>query len=349
MSPAETADADRSTPYAGLTPHAVLDALDAFGLRGDGRILQLNSYENRVFQVHLEDGRVVVAKFYRDQRWSDAQILEEHAFALELTDAEVPVAAPLSLQAETPLATVIGPPPTLGRIGPWRLGVTPRCAGRAPELEDGDTLAWIGRFLARIHLVGQRQPFATRPSIDGSQAARSACHWLLHQAHLPPGVDRQWQAVTDAALDRVDALFASSRGWQSLRLHGDCHVGNVLWRQEGEQPGPHFVDLDDACNGPAVQDLWMLIGGDRAERSLQLSELLEGYEQLRPFDRRELSLIEALRTLRLIRHSAWIAQRWSDPAFPIAFPAFESPAYWSQQITLLQEQLAAMDEPPLSV
>jgi Ser/Thr protein kinase RdoA (MazF antagonist) len=338
---------DGATPYAGLTPHAVLDALDALGLRGDGRILQLNSYENRVFQVHLEDGPVVVAKFYRAERWSDAQILEEHAFALELVEAEVPVVAPLALTACDASAEVLGLPATLGKVGPWRVGVAPRCAGRAPELEDGDTLQWIGRFLARIHLIGQRRPFETRLSISGTAAARASCAWLSLHSTLPSGTG--WEAAVAAALDRVDAVFAATPGWQALRLHGDCHVGNVLWRSAGDGIGPHFVDLDDACNGPAIQDLWMLIGGDRAERGLQLSELLAGYEQLREFDRRELALIEALRTLRLVQHSAWIAKRWADPAFPIAFPSFESPSYWSQQATLMREQLEAMEEPPLSV
>ncbi|MEO8297989.1 MAG: serine/threonine protein kinase [Burkholderiales bacterium] len=345
--PGQTFDAQR--PYAGLTPHAVLDALDAVGLRGDGRILQLNSYENRVFQVNLEDGAVVVTKFYRAGRWSDAQILEEHGFALELADAEVPVAPPLTLQVADSSAEVLGTPATLAHVGPWRLAVAARCAGRAPELEDPEVLRWIGRFLARIHLVGQRRPFQTRTRIDCTQAARAARTWLTGCELLPLGAITGWAAAADAALDRVDALFATVPNVQPLRLHGDCHAGNLLWRQEGEHGGPHFVDLDDACMGPAVQDLWMLIGGDRRECTTQLSELLDGYEQLREFDRRELGLIEALRTLRLIQHSAWIARRWADPAFPIAFPAFDSPSYWDQQATVLREQLVAMDEPPLVV
>ena len=332
------------TPYAGLTPHAVLDALDAVGLRGDGRILQLNSYENRVFQVTLEDGRYVVAKFYRAARWSNEQILEEHAFAHELVAAEIPVVAPLSLRSEDDSAQVLGEHATLALQAGWRFAVSPRCAGRAPELEDPDILQWIGRFLARIHLVGQQRPFQHRVRIEGAGNARAAATWLVEQDLMPPGTEAGWLRIAEQALDRVDALFDAATGWQSLRLHGDCHVGNLLWRD-----GPHFVDLDDACSGPAVQDLWMLIGGDRQERTAQLSEMLDGYEQLRGFDRRELPLIEALRTLRIIQHSAWIARRWRDPAFPIAFPSFESPAYWSQQTTLLAEQLSLMDEPVLGV
>jgi len=333
------------TPYAGLTPHAVLDALDAVGLRGDGRILQLNSYENRVFQVTLEDGRYVVAKFYRAGRWSNEQILEEHSFAHELLAAEIPVVAPLSLRVEAEHTQVLGEHATLALQDGWRFAVCPRCAGRAPELEDPDTLQWIGRFLARIHSVGQQRPFQHRVAITGTAGARAAAAWLVEQDLMPPGTQAGWHRMVLQALDCADTLFEAAAGWQPLRLHGDCHPGNLLWREDG----PHFVDLDDACNGPAMQDLWMLIGGDRAERTAQLSELLDGYEQLRDFDRRELPLMEAMRTLRIIQHSAWIARRWRDPAFPIAFPSFESPAYWSQQTTLLTEQLSAMEEPALRV
>lgn len=333
------------TPYAGLTPHAVLDALDSVGLRGDGRILQLNSYENRVFQVTLEDGRFVVAKFYRAARWDDAQILEEHDFAHELADAEVPVVAPLPLNVAAGLAsTVVGKHHTLAHHDGWRFAVSPRCAGRPPELEDPDTLQWIGRFLARIHQVGQRHAFTSRPRIDGTASARAAVQWLLEQSVLPPDSATGWHRMALRALDRADERFEEAAGWRPIRLHGDCHVGNLLWRD-----GPHFVDLDDCVNGPAVQDLWMLLGGDRQEQTQQLAALLDGYEQLRDFDRRELRLVEALRTLRIVQHSAWIARRWQDPAFPIAFPSFESPAYWSQQTTLLAEQLDAMDAPSLMV
>ncbi|MEX8500117.1 serine/threonine protein kinase [Leptothrix ochracea] len=322
------------TPYAGLTPHAVLDALDAVGLRGDGRILQLNSYENRVFQVHLEDDGPVVVKFYRDGRWSDAQILEEHAFALELAAAEVPAVAPMVL----PLPE----PSTLAHVGPWRLAVSPRCGGRQPELEDPSTLSWIGRFLARLHQVGQQSAFTQRIRLEGSQAARAAVQWLHKSNMLPPGSDA-WHAMALQALERVDAAFERHGRVNLLRLHGDCHPGNLLWSPSG----PHFVDLDDAVMGPAVQDLWMLLGGTRQEMQSQLGALLDGYESLRDFDRRELALIEPLRTLRILGHSAWIARRWQDPAFPIAFPAFESPSYWGQQLTLLREQIDAMAEPPL--
>lgn len=342
------------TPYAGLTPHAVLDALDAAGLRGDGRILQLNSYENRVFQIHLEESldpeapqpAVVVAKFYRAGRWSDAQILEEHTFARELADAEVPAVAPLVLESPADVPErpeLLGTPPTLARLGAWRYAVSPRCGGRSPELEDPQTLAWIGRFLARLHVVGARQPFAHRLSLQDSRRTRAHVEWLLQSDLLPPEAQAGWHGACQRALDAVDVRLQRHGALVLQRIHGDCHVGNLLWTRDG----PHFVDLDDAINGPAVQDLWMLLGGERHEMQAQLGALLDGYETIREFDRRELALIEPLRTLRLIDHSAWIARRWHDPAFPLAFPAFESPAYWSQQTTLLHEQIAAMQDEPL--
>ncbi|HMW24323.1 MAG TPA: serine/threonine protein kinase [Burkholderiaceae bacterium] len=343
FSPPPPAASSASRPYDGLTPHEVLDALDATGLRGDGRILQLNSYENRVFQVHLEDGRIVVAKFYRAGRWSDAQILEEHAFARELAEAEVPAVAPLALEALTDDVVLVGKPPTLARRSPWRYAASPRCGGRSPEVEQPEVLEWIGRFLARLHEVGARRPFEHRLRIDGSGQARAALQWLLAHDVLPPAALGGWRRAAEAALDAVDAAFARLSDLPLLRLHGDCHIGNLLWTPEG----PHFVDLDDAVTGPAVQDLWMLLGGDRQEMQAQLGALLDGYETMRDFDRRELALIEPLRTLRLIQHSAWIARRWDDPAFPIAFPSFESPAYWDQQATQLREQLDAMEGPAL--
>jgi len=342
--------ADTETPYAGLDPEVVLDALDAVGLRGDGRLIQLNSYENRVFQVFLEDGRAVVAKFYRPARWSDAQILEEHGFATELAAQEIPVAAPWllaidreSLRADR--AEVIGP--TLVRFesndGPHRFTVAARLAGRAPETEDPAVLEWIGRFVARIHAVGATGKFAVRQTFDVATFGLAARDWLIAHDIVPPDAKSAWHAVVNQALDRVQAAFDTASSTRALRLHGDCHLGNILWSGDG----PHFVDLDDAVTGPAVQDLWMLLSGTRAEKQRQLGAILDGYEQFMDFDRRELILIEALRTLRMLHHSAWIARRWKDPAFPIAFPWFESPAYWAEQTTRLREQLEAMAEPAL--
>ena len=350
MSPSPQAENPSNTPYAGLSPDTVLDALDAVGLRGDGRLIQLNSYENRVFQVFLEDGRVVVTKFYRPGRWSDAQILEEHAYANELAMREIPVASvwPLEVDALTRHSdhvALIGP--TLARFdtahGAYRFSVSARLAGRAPELEDANTLEWIGRFIGRMHAVGALQPFAFRDTLDPQTFGTSDRDWLLDQGMIPPDAEPGWRQVSKDALAAVVEAFAHHGAPRTLRLHGDCHLGNVLWTTDG----PHFVDLDDAVNGPATQDLWMLLSGDRAAMTRQLAAVLDGYEQFMDFDWRELRLVEPLRTLRILRHSAWIARRWNDPAFPVAFPWFESPSYWAEQTGRLRDQLDAMAEPPL--
>ncbi len=319
-------------PYAGLTPDAILDALATVGFEGDGRLLAMNSYENRVYQVWLDDGRVVVAKFYRPGRWSDEQILEEHAFALELAAEEVPVVPPLEVDG----ATLFG-------SGGHRFAVFPRRGGRTPEFDDPSVLEWVGRFVGRIHMVGARRPFAARPSIEVERLGREPVAFLLAADLVPAALRPAWQAAVDQALEAVVAAFDRVGATRSLRLHGDCHVGNVLWTDDG----PHFVDLDDACNGPAVQDLWMLLSGDRAAMTRQFDDVLTGYEDFVEFDRRELGLIEPLRTLRLIHYSAWIARRWEDPAFPAAFPWFGTERYWQDRILELREQIAAMSEPPL--
>jgi Ser/Thr protein kinase RdoA (MazF antagonist) len=344
--------ADRARPYAGLSPARVLDALDAVGLRGDGRLLQLNSYENRVFQAFLEDGRVVVAKFYRPARWTDEQILEEHAFAAALADGEVPIAAPwaLALDDRTPHAAGVAlVAATLARLEiegqVHRYAVTGRVPGRAPEIEDLDTLEWIGRYVGRIHAIGARGRFAHRPTLDVDTFGEAPRTWLLESGLVPPDALPAWREVTARALERVRAHFDAAGDVRVLRLHGDCHLGNVLWTATG----PHFVDLDDAVNGPAMQDLWMLLSGDRGSRTRQLDAVLAGYRAFADLDARELPLVEALRTLRIVHHSAWLARRWDDPAFPVAFPWFASPAYWADQTTRLREQLEAMDEPPLAV
>jgi Ser/Thr protein kinase RdoA (MazF antagonist) len=330
---------DRSssdTPYAGLTPEAVLDALDTVGLRGDGRLIQLNSYENRVFQVFLEDGRVVVAKFYRPGRWTDAQILEEHGFARELEEAEIPVVAPWDLGGTTlPSFEVEG--------RPYRFSITKRQSGRAPELEDPATLEWIGRFIGRIHSVGARRPFEHRLTLDVATYGEGPRDWLLASGLIAVENESAWQRVVDELLAEVKHRFDDAGSWRPLRLHGDCHVGNVLWTEAG----PHFVDLDDALTGPPVQDLWMLLSGDRQAMQAQLSALLSGYEDFMAFDWRQLRLVEALRSLRMVHYCAWIARRWQDPAFPVAFPWFGGRSYWSEQIIRLREQLEALREPPL--
>ncbi|MDQ2780758.1 MAG: serine/threonine protein kinase [Pseudomonadota bacterium] len=330
--------------YATLDPQQVLDALDAVGLRGDGRVLQLNSYENRVFQVFLEDGSAVVAKFYRPGRWSNAQIVEEHGFALELAAAEVPVVPPLALSAAAgaPGLTLQGEPPTLACLTlgatAHRYAIAQRCAGREPELEDPATLQQLGRFIGRLHAVGRQRPFVQRHRMDARADGRRALKLLLDGGFVPPTEAAAWQSACERALDAVESAFSAAAPLATLRLHGDCHLGNVLWRDNK----PHVVDLDDAMQGPAVQDLWMLVSGDHATMARQLNDLLAGYEQFCEFDDRERRLIEPLRTLRMLRHSAWLAERWSDPSFPLNFPFFGSAAYWSQQTAQLREQLELM-------
>lgn len=326
-----------SLGYADLTPPQVLAALDAVGLRGDGRILQLNSYENRVFQVFLEDGRAVVAKFYRPGRWSDAQILEEHAFALELAAAEVPVVAPLRLDVADAAARVDGG--TLAHFEGHRFTVAPRCAGREPELDDPEVLRRIGGFIGRLHAVGRQRRFEHRHWLDAHADGRRALGLLVAGGFVPPPELPAWRDAAERALALVEAAFDAAQPLATLRLHGDCHVGNVLWR-DGL---PNVVDLDDAMQGPAVQDLWMLVSGDATSMAQQLNTLLDGYEQFSEFDDRERRLIEPLRTLRMLRHAAWLAERWSDPTFPLNFPFFGSAAYWNQQTTQLREQAEAMD------
>jgi len=321
-------------PYARLTPDVVLDALDALGIRGDGRLLPLGSYENRVYQVYREDAPPVVAKFYRPERWTDAQIREEHAFAIELAAREIPVVAPLALDGET-LHTSAG----------FRVAVYPKCGGRAPELEDRATLEWLGRFLGRIHIVGAQAPFQHRPPLDIDAFGVVPRDFLLAHAFVPADLLPAWTSVAALALDGARRGFDRAGDVHRIRVHGDCHAGNVLWTDKG----PHFVDFDDARMGPAVQDLWMLLGGDRDAMTRSLAALLDGYEQFAEFDPRELHLIEALRTLRLLHYSAWIASRWDDPAFPAAFPWFGTQRYWQDRILELREQVALMDEPPLAV
>ncbi len=330
--------------YSQLDPQQVLDALDAVGLRGDGRVLQLNSYENRVFQVFLEEPHLghsaVVAKFYRPGRWSDAQILEEHSFALELAAAEVPVVPPLALPQAAPGVQLLGSPPTLACGYGHRWGVSARCAGREPELEDPAALRQLGRFIGRLHAVGRRRPFEHRHHLNPQADGQRALQLLLAGGFVPDTEGPAWQQACEQALAAVNAAFAAVPGLQTLRLHGDCHLGNVLWRDGA----PHIVDLDDAMQGPAVQDLWMLVSGDHSTMAQQLNTLLEGYEQFCEFDDRERALIEPLRTLRMLRHSAWLAERWADPTFPLNFPFFGTAAYWNQQTTQLREQIEAMAE-----
>ncbi|HET7671192.1 MAG TPA: serine/threonine protein kinase [Burkholderiales bacterium] len=316
-------------PYSRLTPDVVLDAISAAGLRPDGRLLSLNSYENRVYQVWLEDNTVVVAKFYRPERWSEQQIDEEHDFARELAEREIPVVAPSHSL----------------RFAGFRIAIYPRRGGRTPELGDPRTLEWIGRFIGRIHAVGATRKFKHRETLTPQSFGHEPRAFLLKGSWLPADLLASWKAVTEQALGGVERCYERAGGVAHIRLHGDCHPGNILWTEDG----PHFVDLDDSRMGPAVQDLWMLLSGDRAAMGVQFRHVLNGYDEFAEFDGRERHLIEALRTLRLIHYSAWIARRWDDAAFPAAFPWFNTQRYWQDRILELREQIALMEEEPIAV
>lgn len=320
-------------PFNKLTPDTVLDAVEHLGLHPDGRLLALNSYENRVYQIGFEDAPALIAKFYRPARWSHAAILEEHAFTLELASRELPVVAPLALSDGA----------TLHQHADFRFALYPRRGGRMPEFERRETLTWMGRFLGRIHAIGALRAYAHRPTLDIASFGEASRAFLLAGHWLPDELLPAWSSVVEQALEGARRCFARAGKVASLRLHGDCHAGNVLWT---EDEGPHFVDFDDSRMGPAVQDLWMLLSGAGDSMGAQLADVLAGYEDFHEFDRRELHLIEALRTLRLIHHAAWLGRRWDDPAFPAAFPWFGTPHYWQDRILELREQIALMDEEP---
>jgi len=328
---------DAATPYYRLSPDTVLHAVEQAGLLTDGRLLPLNSYENRVYQIGLEESDPVIAKFYRPGRWSDAQILEEHAFALELAAAEIPVIPPIQIERD-------GRQQTLFHHDGFRFALFRRQGGHAPELEDRETLLWLGRFIGRIHAVGRARRFRHRLELTPARYGAESIQSLLEGGWLPPHIESAFTSLCADVMDAIERAWRAAGDFARIRLHGDCHPGNLLWRD-----GPFFVDLDDCQSGPAMQDLWMLLAGDTAERGRQLGDILEGYRQFCDFDHRELLLIEALRTLRMLHHAAWLARRWEDPAFPLAFPWFDSPRYWEDLVLSLREQLATMQEPPLEL
>ncbi len=319
-------------------PEVIIEAVESVGLPCNGRLLALGSYENRVYQVGLEDADPVVVKFYRPGRWPQQAILEEHGFTAELQAAEVPVVGPLSLNS-------LDGNGTLHQIDRFFFAVFPRRGGRWPELGSREDRQWLGRFLGRLHAVGAQSEFCHRPGMDPGRMGRGSVTWLLEEGWIPDYLEPRYRQVMGEVLAAVDDAFLEVGSVRSLRIHGDCHRNNLLWTDAG----PHFVDLDDCMNGPAVQDLWMLLAGSRAEQSGQLRDLLDGYREFSHFDLRELGLIEALRSLRMIHYTAWLARRWSDPAFPLAFPWFAEARYWERHLGELEEQLSAMAEPALSL
>ncbi|NKI35642.1 serine/threonine protein kinase [Wenzhouxiangella sp. XN79A] len=319
-------------PFAALTPDAVLEAAESAGLSTDGRLLALNSYENRVWQIGIEDGVPVIGKFYRPDRWNEPAILEEHAFAAELAAAGLSVVAPMAFDGKT----------LLEHAG-FRYALFPRQGGHAPEPEHEDTLKAIGHALGRMHAVGAARPFEHRETLTPDALGREPRDWLLDHDWIPMHLESAFKSLTDDALAHVESAWSRIGEIPSIRLHGDCHPGNILWRD-----APHFVDLDDCRMGPAVQDLWMLISGEREWRERQWGWLLDEYSVFMDFDARELALIEPLRVLRMIHYQAWLARRWDDPAFPMAFPWFEDDRHWETVITQLREQLSELQEPAVT-
>ncbi len=318
--------------YLNLNPEKILDAVETKGFYCDGTIYALNSYENRVYQVGIDDGSPLVAKFYRPGRWSDAQIREEHRFTLELAEHEIPVIAPLVHEGET-----------LHNHASFRFTLYPRQGGRPPELDSPDQLKQLGRYIGRIHAVGRSGAFSCRPEISIKDFAEDSVSFLLANGFIPDELREPYTSLCSIAIERVRQCYARAGEIVSIRLHGDCHHGNILWRDET----PFILDFDDARKGPAIQDLWMFLSGDRPYMTARLADLLEGYIEFCEFDPRELHLVEALRTLRMMYFAAWIARRWDDPAFPPAFPYFNTQHFWQDQILSLREQVALMDEGPL--
>jgi len=326
---------EQAHPYATLTPDRVLDAVESLGYLSDARIFPLNSYENRVYQVGIEEAAPLVAKFYRPERWSDAAIIEEHRFSQTLADAEIPVVPPLADAHGDTLFTFEG----------FRFALFPRHGGHAPELDNFDNLYTLGSTLGRIHAQGAIQDFVHRPILDSQGFGYQSRAFLLEHDWLPREHRYEYSALTETLLEIIEARFARVDRLRTIRLHGDCHPGNILWRDDA----PHFVDFDDCRQGPPIQDLWMLISGDRDQQQLQLAEILEGYETFHPFNRAELQLIEPLRALRIMHYCAWLARRWEDPAFPMHFPWFNSDAYWMEHMMELRELRASMDRPALQL
>lgn len=314
--------------FSGLSPELILDAIESVGIWPQSGLLALNSYENRVYQFLADDGLRYVTKFYRPQRWSEAQLMEEHAFALELAEQEIPLVAPVIVQGET-----------LFNHQGYYFCLYPSVGGRQFEVDNLDHLEWVGRFIGRIHKVAQSKCFSHRASINCQSYLHQPLSILKQSPLIPSSLQTAFFTILEQLISATEPLFIHD---QPMRLHGDCHPGNILWRD-----GPSFVDLDDCRTGPAIQDLWMMLSGDRQQQLMQLDVLAEAYDEFCDFPHQQLTLIEPLRAMRMVHYMAWLAKRWQDPAFPRTFSWFGEDKYWEQQILALKEQLAALVEPPL--
>jgi len=314
--------------FAELQPDTIIDAIEKLNLACDARIFALNSYENRVYQIGIEDKQPVIGKFYRPNRWSDEQILEEHVFTENLSQLEIPVIAPIAFADKT-----------LIYHNQYRFALYPRHGGRTPELDNKDHLQWIGRFIGRIHSVGATESYQHRPAIDINSFAIEASQFLIANEFIPDYLNEAYQSLINDLIKLLEQRFELVK-YDSIRLHGDCHPGNILWTDKG----PHFVDFDDSRMGPTIQDLWMLLSGDNEEQTVQLNHILDGYFEFHEFNPAESRLIEPLRTLRIIYYASWLAKRWSDPTFPLNFPWFNTPNYWEQHILELREQFSLLQE-----
>lgn len=319
--------------YRELSPDAILDAVEREGMRCSGHLFALNSYENRVYQVGLEGGTYCVVKFYRPRRWSDGAILEEHAFVDELVAHDIHAVAALRNAREE----------SLHRHGLFRYAIYPRHGGRPVEPDNTEHLKRLGRLIGRIHAVGAVSAFAERPRLEIESFGVASYEYLLDHGFIPSHVEHAYRTLAEDLITGIEGCYERAGNFAWIRVHGDCHPGNILL----DEDGPWLLDFDDARTAPAVQDLWMFLSGDRAYRTARLADLLAGYTEFYDFNPRELHLIEALRTLRIMHYAAWIAKRWTDPAFPRAFPWFGSSRFWEEHILTLREQAAALSEEPL--
>lgn len=329
-----TTEPENQHPFATLTPSFIMDAVEGLGYVCDGRLFPLNSYENRVYQIGIEEGEPLIAKFYRPARWSNDQILEEHQFCFELAEHELPVVAPIRDVNDK----------SLFEYQHFRFSLFPRRGGHAPELDNLECLFTLGRFLGRMHRIGASRPFRHRPALDKKTFGDDSIE-LISTRFIPDELKTSYVTLTSDIMKIVNDILGRIQDITSIRVHCDCHSGNILWRNDA----PHFVDFDDARMAPAIQDIWMLLSGDRAMRTTQLSEIIAGYSEFHDFHARELQLVEVLRTLRMLHYSAWLARRWTDPAFPHSFPWFNTIRYWSDHVLELREQFAALNEPLLEI